>query len=215
MITPALRLLALCWFTLAMLARPVAAQEVEPDVDYRVIPQQLVPRSERVEVLDFFFYACPYCNELAPTLAQWRERREQDVTFRHVPIVRHESWAPLAKIYYTLEAMGAVDRLHTAVYRAYHVENIALTQEAAVVQWAEQHGLDRARFLTIYRSNETREKVERARQMTFAYDIQATPSIVVDGRYLTTSGMTGPRLLRVVDALISKARAERVQKTLR
>jgi thiol:disulfide interchange protein DsbA len=198
--------LALCC---AVIAPSATAQGLERDVDYRVIPQQPVPAGRQVEVLDFFFYACPYCNALAPELDQWRRNKPADVAFLHVPVVRHDSWAPLAQIFYTLEAMGALDRLHTAVYRAYHVDHIAINEEPAIAEWAEQHGLDRARFLAIYRSQQTRNQVEQARQMTFAYDIDATPSIVVDGRYLTTPAMVGPRLFAVVDALIKLAREQR------
>jgi protein dithiol oxidoreductase (disulfide-forming) len=205
----------LCWLALVFIALPAAAQPVNRDVDYRLIPQQPLETGDRVEVIDFFFYACPYCSELAPFLERWLKRKPADVVFRRVPVVRHDSWAPLAKIYYTLEAMGAAEQLHSAVYRAYHDEGLAISREDVIAEWAEKHGLDRDRFMAIYRSDETRQKVERARRMTMDYDIRSTPSVVVDGRYLTSSGMTTdvPQVIGVLDGLIRLARQQRVERS--
>jgi thiol:disulfide interchange protein DsbA len=202
---------ALCWLALVFIALPAAAQQPKRDVDYRLISQQPVETGERVEVIDFFFYACPYCNELAPFLDLWLKRKPLDVVFRRVPVVRHDSWIPLAKIYFTLEAMGEAGRLHGEVFHSYHAENLSMSQEKVIAEWAEKHGLNRDKFMAIYRSDETRQKVERARKMTMDYDIQSTPSVVVDGRYLTSSGMTPgvPQVITVLDGLIQLARQQR------
>lgn len=207
--------LLVCWLVLACAALPVAAQQIRRDVDYRLIPQQPVETDGRVEVIDFFFYACPYCNELLPHLERWQKRKSADVIFRHVPVVRHDSWAPLAKTYYTLEAMGEVDRLHSAAYRSYHVEDLHMSQDKVIAEWAEKHGLDREKFMAIYRSEEIRLKVERARKMTRDYDIQGTPSVVVDGRLLTSTSMTPavPGIIPVIDGLIRLARQQRLEKS--
>jgi thiol:disulfide interchange protein DsbA len=198
-----------------MTVLPAAAQQVKRDVDYRVIPQQPVESGERVEVIDFFFYACQYCNDLLPHLERWQKHASADVVFRHVPVVRHDSWVPLAKTYYTLEAMGEAERLHSMVYRSYHIEELSMSQDTVIAEWAEKHGLDREKFMTIYRSDETRQKIERARKMTMDYDIQGTPSIVVDGRYLTSTSMTPsiPQVIPVLDGLVRLARQQRLEKS--
>ncbi len=192
-----------------------AAQQVKRDVDYRVIPQQPVASGERIEVLAFFFYACPYCNDLLPYLERWQKRNAAEIVFRHVPVVRHDSWVPLAKTYFTLEAMGEAGRLHGTVYRSYHVEELSMSQDNVIAEWAEKNGLDREKFMTIYRSEETRQKVERARKMTADYDIHGTPSIVVDGKYLTSTSMTPgiPQVIPVLDGLIRLARQQRLEKS--
>ena len=206
---------ALSWLFLALVMLPASAQQVRRDVDYRVISQQPVESGDRVEVLDFFFYACPYCNELLPHLERWQQRKPADVVLRRVPVVRHDSWVPLAKIYYTLEAIGEADRLHGAVYRSYHVEDLSIEQEKVIVEWAGKHGLDREKFMMIYRSDETRQKVERARKMTMDYDIRSMPTLIVDGRYLTSSDMTRsvPQVITVLDGLIRLARQQRQEKS--
>jgi thiol:disulfide interchange protein DsbA len=206
----------LCWLALAAVALPVSAQQVRRDVDYRVLPQaQPVETGERIEVIDFFFYACPYCNELAPHLDRWVKRKQADVVFRRIPVIRHDTWVPLAKTYFALEAMGEVERLHLAVYRSYHVDDLYMSQEKVIAEWAAKNGLDSEKFMAIYRSDEVRQKVELARKMTKDYDIQGTPSIVVDGKFLTSSSMTPgvPQLIPVIDGLVRLARQQRLEKS--
>ena len=207
--------LALYGLALALIALPAAAQQLQRDLNYRLISQQPVATGERVEVIEFFFYACPFCSELEPLLERWLKRKPADMVFRRVPVVRHDSWVPLARTYYALETMGELERLHAAVYHGIHVDDLASSQEQYLVEWAGKQGLDRDKFMAIYRSDAIREKVERARQLTLDYEIKATPSIIVDGRFLTSSGMTDgvPQLIPVLDGLIGLARQQRLAKS--
>ncbi|MCE9639064.1 MAG: thiol:disulfide interchange protein DsbA/DsbL [Betaproteobacteria bacterium] len=199
--------LAFCWLSFVCMALPAAAQD-KRDFDYREIPQQPIETGDKIEVIDFFFYGCQYCNELLPRLERWRKNsKPNDVVLRHYPVVRHDSWVPLAKTYFTLEAMGEVDRLHTAVFRSYHVEDLYMSQEKVISEWAAKNGLDREKFMAIYRSDETRKKVERARKLTLDYDIQGTPSLVVDGKYLTDGSSS--KTIDILDRMVRIARQQR------
>jgi thiol:disulfide interchange protein DsbA len=192
---------------LAGLVAPSVAQQGKTDADYREIRQQPIETGDKIEVIDFFFYGCQYCNELLPRLERWRKTKPADVEYRHIPVVRHDSWVPLAKTYFALEAMGEVERLHTAVFHGYHVEDLYMSQEKVISEWAAKHGLDADKFMAIYRSNETRQKVERARKQTLEYDIQGTPSLVVDGRYLTDG--SSAKTTEILDRMIRLARQQR------
>lgn len=191
-----------------------AQQNLTPGAQYRVIPQQPVTPGPRIEVLYFFFYACPFCYELLPRMEAWQKRKPADVIFRRIPVVVKETWIPLAKLYYTLDALGVEDQLHTAVFDAYHKQDLHMSQEAVVTEWAVKQGVDRDRFLATYRSEDTIRKVARARELTLAYDVPGTPAIVVDGRYLTSGGMVErlPDLIAVLDGLVRLARQQRIAK---
>src|SRR5688572_12390178 len=108
-------------------AAPADAKPIEGKT-YRLIPQQPVADPARIEVIDFFFYGCPYCNDMRPMLERWRKALPADVVFRRVPTVRRDSWMPLARTYYTLEALGEVERLHEEVYKSYHDEELSMSQ---------------------------------------------------------------------------------------
>ena len=203
--------LALCSLCLLCAAMPAAAQQIKRDIDYREIQQQPVETGERIEVIDFFFYGCHFCNELRPRVERWSEKKDADVVLRRVPVVRRDSWVPLAKTYFALEAMGVSERLHGAVYTSYHVEDLYMSQEKVIEAWAAKQGLDAEKFMAIYRSDETRQKVERARKMTIDYDIQGTPSLVVDGKYLTDG--SSAKTIEILDAMVRMARRDRAAKT--
>ena len=202
----------------AWIGSPVSAQPIQPEVDYRVLSRtQPVPRGNRIEVIEFFFYPCPYCNELAPEVERWQKILPPDVVFRRSPVVRHDSWVPLAKIYFALETLGEVARLHLAVYQSFHTDHLQINREPVVETWAAKNSLDGAKFMASYRSAEVQLKVDLARKMTLDYEVQAMPSFVVDGRYITSTSMTSnvPQVLSVVDALIRFARRNRVDIPIR
>ena len=206
-----------CAFVLAATGVPAFAQDGKVVAvlglgkNYREISQQPVANAAKIEVIDFFFYGCPYCNELRPALERWRTSLPADVEFRRMPVIRHDSWEPLARTYFTLEALGAVERLHEAVYVGYHDEELHMSKPDVMADWAQRHGLDRDEWLKTYNSSAVNRKVDMARKATKDYDIRGTPSVVVAGRYLTSSGLTDDVKLvtPVADLLIELARKRR------
>ncbi len=206
-----------CWGlalpTLFRAATAARAQEVRArqGIEYRLIAPQPVETGDKVEVIDFFWYGCPYSNRLQPWLEEWIQRKPDDVVLRRVPVVAKDSWAPHARIYYTLERLGEVERLHLKAYYGYHVEELYMSRPDVMEQWAVRNGIDRSRWLDAYRSPEVDAKIARARELTRRYDIRGTPSLVVDGRYLTSGGMApGLRgMIPVLEDLIRIARQQR------
>ena len=195
---------------LAVSATALGQQQriLRADIDYRVIHPQPVQVAGGIEVIDFFWYGCPYCNKLQPFLERWIKNKPADVTMRRIPVVLRDSWAPHARIYYTLEALGEVERLHQRVYHGYHVDELHMSKPEVMSEWAVRNGIDRARWDEAYGSTEVKNKVEEARKLTQAYDITGTPSLVVQGRYLTSGNMalTLDSMLPILDGMIQRVR---------
>lgn len=179
---------ALALIALACVAGAAHAQDIRArqNIEYRLIAPQPVETGERIEVIDFFWYGCPYCNELQPALEGWIRRKPTDVAVRRVPAILRDSWEPHARIFYTLEELGEVERLHLKVYESYHVGRLHMGKPDVTVEWAATKGIDRKRWLEAYSSPAVDAKVRRARELSAAYTIQVTPTLVVDGRYLTS-----------------------------
>jgi thiol:disulfide interchange protein DsbA len=194
-----------------LLPWPVAALDLMEEVDYRVIPQQPVADPARIEVVEFFYYGCHWCNEAEPYVRQWLQHKPADVVFRLQPALRNTRWITLTKAFYVLEAEGKLAALHGQLFRGYHRDELNLEDEAVLTDWLVRHGLERERVDALLASAEVMAKVEAARAATYAYQVDTTPSVVVDGRYLTSSGMAGgvAALMEVVDALVAMARDER------
>lgn len=196
----------------------VAAAQAVSGKDYRLInPPQPTDSGRKIELLEFFWYGCPHCNNLQPPLSAWLKRKPADVEFQRVPAVFQDSWMPLTKAYLTIEAMGLVDKLHHDVFSAVHDQKIRLQDTKVLFDWAAKQGVDRQKFIDTYNSFAVQARAQRSVDMTRNYDIPGTPALVVDGRYLTAPSMTlNPdnsinyeRFFRVVDELVALARKNR------
>jgi thiol:disulfide interchange protein DsbA len=188
-----------------------AAADLFEEVDYHVIAQQPLADPARIEVIEFFYYGCHWCSELEPHLDDWLGRKPADVVFRYQPAIRSTRWLVLTKAFYAFQALGVQPKLHGRIYRAYHREEVNLEDEAVLTAWALKQGVALKPLQELLASDEIMAQVQAAREATNAYQIETTPSVVVDGRYLTSSGMTGGvgELMRVVEDLIVFARQER------
>jgi thiol:disulfide interchange protein DsbA len=202
---------------LALARAPAYAGEsrLRQGVEYRDIPPQPVPAGPRIEVVEFFWYGCPHCNLLQPFLEQWLKKKPADVEFRRVPAIFRQSWIAHARLFYTLEALDELDRLHQAVYRAIHTEGKRLDSADTTTEWAVQNGIDKAKFIAAYDAPEVARKDEQAIAQTRSYQIEGTPSIVVDGRYVTSSSMSESYagVVVIVDDLVRLARERRPKAT--
>ncbi len=202
-------LLACLLALLFISAVPATAQQGRPlraEIDYRVITPQPVSIAEGIEVIDFFWYGCPHCYNLQPALERWISRKPPDVTVRRIPAILRESWAPHARIYYTLEALGEVERLHQRVYHDYHVEKLAMSKPEVMSDWAVRNGIARERWDQAYGS--VTPKLAEAAKLTRAYMVGGTPTLVVQGLYLTSGSMVESldSMITILEGLLQRVR---------
>jgi thiol:disulfide interchange protein DsbA len=209
MFTRALAVFAAAVLSWSAFAAPDAAFEGH---DYTRLGQaQPVATGKKIEVLEFFWYRCPHCFQLEPGLNTWLKKLPQDAQVRRVPAVFRDDWMPGAKLYYALEQMGQLNRLHHKVFDAYHLENLNLNDPGVLGGWIAKQGVDRQKFEGIYNSFSTQSKATQGARLATTYGITGVPTFIIDGKYVTSAGMTGSetRLFDVLDQLIAKARAER------
>ena len=197
----------------ALLAGAASAQIQLGREFQRVEPAQPTAAGNRVEVIEFFYYGCPVCYETEPFLSRWLSSAPEYVAIRRVPALSSEAWEPFAKLFYTLETLGQVGRLHWPVYDQFHFEDVKLNDQKIMVDWAVRNGIDRKKFLETYGSPEVAEKVAQARDLLKAYDVRGVPTFIVDGKFLTSARLAGgtQQVIQVVDHLVRLAREERLR----
>jgi thiol:disulfide interchange protein DsbA len=197
-------------FCLVLSAGSASADLVEGR-DYIALDPLPTESGERVEVIEFFFYGCNSCYRLFPVMQAWVERRAPIIDFKRIPALRRTAWIPLSHLFFTLQSLGALPRLHGRVYQAIHEQGLRLASKNDQVDWAVEQGMERVQFEATLGSDETLIATQVARDATIAYGIRFTPSIVVDGRFLTTGEMIGTasRLFPVLDQLVEMALASR------
>ena len=135
------------------------------------------------------------------------------MVLRRVPALATESWENFARLFYTLEALDALARLHWPVFDNFHFDGMSLSEEAVMVDWVSRNGVDKQRFVDTYRSPAVDAKIAAAREMVKAYEVKGVPTVVVDGKFRTSAGMAGgtAQLLPLVERLIGVARRERAK----
>ena len=208
------RLAILTTAALAALALAAAAQTTAPEEgkEYlRLKVPQPVESGKKIEVIEFFSYGCPHCGDLEPVIQGWLKTVPADVQFRRVPVMFQERWIPLAKVYYTLDALGEESRLSPLVFTAIHAKGLSLWQDKTFLDWTASQGIDRKKVEDMYNSFAISGKMNRSRQQAQAYGVQSVPLIVIDGKFVVSTEKVGSlaAMLPVMDALIVKARAER------
>lgn len=192
-----------------------AAAQLVAGRDYRLIElPQPTDSGKKIEVLEFFWYGCPHCNSLQPSLGAWLKRKPADVDFKRIPAVFQDSWVPLTKAFYAIEAMGLTEKLHHDVFAAIHDQKVRLQDSKALYDWVAGKGVDKQKFIDTYNSFAVQGRAQRSIDMTRNYDIPGTPALVIDGKYLTAPSLTlkadksidYDRFFKVVDQLIAQAR---------
>ncbi len=191
--------------------------------DYQAIsPPQPSPPGKPIEVLEFFWYACPHCSQLQSSLKVWLKNKPSDVVFRSQPAAFEESWTQLARTFYAIDTIGAVETLHSEVFAAIHKTKtldpkVLVKDPKSLFAWVGTQKIDVRKFTDAYNSFSVVSKTNRTIDITSAYGVTGTPSIAVDGRYLIAPVMVPPkanavdyeRFFKNVDQLIAMARANR------
>ena len=194
---------------LAATAQP-AVENFKNGQDYltlkRPAPTQAKPG--QTEVVEFFWYNCPHCNEFEPMLEAWSRRLPKNVVLRRVPVAFRADFEAQQRLYYTLEAMNRVDDLHKKVFASIHKEKQPLSTPEQIAGWAAKQGLDVAAFNTFFNSFSVSSQIKTAAQLQEAYQLDGVPSLGIAGRYYTSAeqAQTLPRALQVADFLIGQSR---------
>ena len=171
-------------------------------------PPQPVENDGKVEVLEFFAYGCIHCANLEPSFEAWAKKQAPDVKVKRIPSPVPIMGIDSTVVYYTLEALGQLDRLHAKIFNAAHLEKVVIGNPAMLNKWLETNGVDPKKYEEAQKSFSVVTKANRARKMVEDYKIHATPAIVVNGRFSVEQGNGGAEAMFAnIDELIGQARA--------
>lgn len=178
----------------AAIAQDAPASEYVSGVHYEELnPRQPTSTSDdTVEVVEIFAYSCPHCNAFEAPLAHWKSVHADYITFIRIPA----DWgSPIGELhsraYYTAEALGILDQVHPAFFREFHERQNYLETRPKLIQFFGQFGVDEAKFTSTFDSFLVNSKVQKGRDLIRRYNITETPTVVVNGRYVTKGKLAG------------------------
>ena len=191
---------------LAAATNTPATEHFKEGTNYRkVVPAQPTNVAPgKVEVVEFFWYGCGHCFKLDPAIEAWRGKgKPQYVEFVRVPAMWNDTLRMHARLFYTAEALGKLDELHSTIFREIHVNNDPLSTVEQMAAFFKKHGVSAEEFQKTFASFAVESKLQRADFLNRRYLINSVPQVAVNGKYLTDEGMAGgePELFQIIQEL--------------
>lgn len=169
----------------------------------------------KIEVMEIFWYGCSHCYSMEAPLSAWVKKLPSDVYFKRVPGLPNPSWAPMAKAFYAMETLGVGEKLHTKLFEAIHkTKSLNPTDEKATIEWVTaQSGLDKSKVEGAFKSFTINTSLNRAAIIFRNSGATGVPSLVIDGKYITSSTMAGgnEQALKTADYIIENVRADKAK----
>ena len=195
--------------------QPPLLGSIEPNVvlsefvagrDYELVrnAELFEEESEQIVVCEFFMFECIFCFNFEPSLAEWEETQTDDVSVERVPALFNPLARLHAQAFYAAEVLGQSEGLHMAFYEEVHVRGNSLATVDSIQAFFGRNGIDGRAFDEAFESRAVEVSMRRAEELNALYGVTATPSLGVNGKYLTSPGLTGSneRMFDVVDALV-------------
>ena len=180
--------------------------------DFEVVkdPQPWKPLNGKIEIVEVFGYVCPACAAFDPLVSAWKAKLPSDVRFSYVPAPFGPEWNPYAKAFYVSEAMGLVDKTHSALIHEIHVTQTMPGEgdkpdEQKIADFYGKYGANPKEFLSTMNSFSVAGQVNRGRQFMMKVGANSTPTLVVNGKYRVV-GNSFEDMLRIASGLVARER---------
>lgn len=203
------RLIAgLLLLTPLFLAFAADSPEFKEGVHYQRLPTP-VPTStgDKIEVMEIFWYGCPHCYDLEPTVAAWLQRKPDNVVFIQLPAtLGRKSGEAHARAFYTAETLGILDQTNKQIMAAMHREKRWVDTEDQLAALFAEQGVSEEDFRKTYNSFVVETKFRRSQDLIKRYQVNGVPAVVVNGKFLTNASMAGSpeKIFEVVDFLVQQ-----------
>jgi thiol:disulfide interchange protein DsbA len=179
----------------------------------RIVPAQptAVPAGQ-VEVLEFFWYACPHCYAIDPLVESWKKTKPSYISFSRVPVMWNEGHRATARLFYTLESLGKLEQLHGEIFKEIHVNgNPLVTNDPAESEriqtaFVKKFGISEAAFKEKYHSFDVDNALQKAAELVQRYRVDGVPRFIVNGKYVAdvASAGTPERLIPLIGDLAAQ-----------
>ena len=175
---------------------------------YVQISTEKQQESKSIIIYEFFWYGCPHCYNLEPTMERIETDLDKDTKIVKLPVALRDSWIPHAKLYYALQQMGKIDEVHNLIFEEIHLEDNRLNTEQQMVDFLGKHGIDTNKFMEKYNSFGTEARIKKASNLAKKYQINSVPTIIVNGKYLTSGSYVSSydELYSVINLLVERER---------
>jgi thiol:disulfide interchange protein DsbA len=177
---------------------------------YVQISTERQQESQDIIIYEFFWYGCPHCYNLEPTMDRIEADLDKDAKVVKLPVALRDSWIPHAKLYYALKQMDKIDQVHNLIFEEIHLEDNRLNTEQQMIDFLGKHGIDTDEFIEKYNSFGTEARIKKASNLAKKYQIDSVPTIIINGKFLTSGSYVSSydELYSVVNLLVERERSD-------
>ena len=175
---------------------------------YVQISNQKQTEYDQIVIYEFFWYGCPHCFNLEPTMNQIEADLGKDTILIKVPVSLRDTWQNHAKAYFTLKQMNLDDDLHDKLFEEIHINSQRLDTKDSLSQFVSNNGYNAKKFEELFDSFGTEIRMNKASRLAREYQISSVPTLVINGKYMTSGSYVSSydELVDVVNLLIEKER---------
>ena len=167
-------------------------------------PAHRLSNEGKVEVVEVFSYGCIHCAHFAPLVEQMRKQLPPGVTFKLLPAAFNDQWVPFARAFYAAQKLGVVDQTHLALFKAKFEEHYPLSTLDELADFYAMHGVKRDDFMRIASSDEVTQQIRKDMALVQAWQVDGTPTIIINGKYRTANVSTLDELSAVTQWLAKR-----------
>ena len=147
-------------------------------------------------IFNFFSYACGHCNRFHPETEKLRQAlKAKGHEMIDVPVMLDPSHVILSQTYFAFERLDRLKDLHEEFWHwllfAEHKWTTTEDVNKDIIAWVKDRGITEESWVTALHHKDTLAKVEWAQKLAADYQLDGTPAIGVNGKYLTSPSMAG------------------------
>lgn len=192
-----------------------AALAATEGVDYTVLKTPMKTlQADKVEVLEFFAYWCPHCQDLDPVMLKHSKSFAGDTYLRSEHVVwDQERDLGFARLAAAVNQAGVKYQANPVIFSAVVKNKINLGNPEVLKPWlASQTAFDGKKVLAAFDSFSSQAQAKQMADWTAEYNIEGTPTVIVDGKYKVEFPNGFEAGMKTVDQLVQKVRDERGMK---
>jgi thiol:disulfide interchange protein DsbA len=202
---------------LILISTAVWAVEPRPGENFKQTKEVIATDSPgKIEVVEMFWYGCIHCFNFDPYIDKWADKLPKDVVFKRVPVIPRKDWMPMAKAYFALETLGLDHKLHEKLFDAVHKEKVVDPySELSAINWIAVHGKkDVGEVKDAFNSFSMNSKLSNASKLFRSAGATGVPSLVIDGKYLTSTTMAGgeKNAIELLNFIVDNVRKDKAKK---
>ena len=170
-----------------------------------------VSTGDKIEVAELFWFGCGHCFALEPSIKQWKANKPANAEFVKIPAIFSKRWEFHGKAFYTMQALNVPEEAYDAFFRSIHVTRKPINNYNSLVTFLAAYDKSEEQVESAFNSFEVDSKVRAATKISRSSGATGVPTLVVDGKYMTSQGMNAGTagLFETVNLLVEKAAAER------